>query len=524
MNPLILTMTLAGPALLAGVALLARFYTGDRPRLVLLASRVATLVALLVGLGSVGYSIFAGPVTGHIIGPDPFSLAIRLDALSITMFLLVAFIGAVVVQFSRNYLDGDPRQGRFIGRICLTLCTVLVLVLAGSLFQLVLAWIGTSVALHRLLMYYEDRPRAVAAARKKFICARIGDVFLLLAAVLLYLAFGTGDIAQLLKIAREMSESGEAPMSALAGAVSLVVAALFKSAQFPFHGWLTEVMETPTPVSALLHAGIANAGGFLMVRMADVLTLFPPSMYLLIVVGGATALIATAVMLTQTSIKVALAWSTVAQMGFMLLQCGLGAFSAAALHIVAHSVYKAHAFLSAGSAVDTAAVRPASGHAPRPAGLLAAALVATLIFLACGALWGASPTEKPAIVALGAVLIMGLTHLLTRSLTGKHAEYFAGRMLIAVAMLSMAYFGLQHSAAWLLGDLVPALSPPDRFVWVAMASLMILFGGIVVLQLYATRWLPRYPAVYVHLANGFYANTLLDRLLGIPNGAGSARN
>lgn len=526
MHPIILILTLAGPALLASVALLARTGGGDRRRFVLPASRVATLVALLVAVGSAVYSALAGPATGHIIGPEPFSLAIRLDALSVTMFLLVAFIGAVVVQFSRNYLDGDPRQGWFTGRLCLTLGAVMALVLAGSLFQLVLAWIGTSVALHRLLLYYQDRPSAVLAARKKFICSRIGDAFLVLAAILLYVAFGTGDIAQMLKMAREMSDSGEAPTSAIAAAISLVTAALFKSAQFPAHGWLTEVMETPTPVSALLHAGIVNAGGFLMVRMADVLLIAPPAMYLLIVAGGVTALVATAVMLTQTSVKVSLAWSTIAQMGFMLLQCGLGAFSAAALHIVAHSVYKAHAFLSAGSAVDAAVALPAAApyRAPRPGSLLAAALIATLVFLACGALWGVSPWEKPAIVALGAVLIMGLTHLLARGLAGANGDHFPARMLTSVAVLSMAYFGLQAGATWILKGVVPATVPLDTFGLAATAAIVLLFGGISVAQLYAAHWLPRFPSVYVHLANGLYANTLLNGLMRSPSFAADARN
>ncbi|MBX3178287.1 MAG: oxidoreductase [Candidatus Hydrogenedentes bacterium] len=525
MNPIILIMTLAGPTLLASVALLARF-SGGGPRIVLFASRIATAVALLVALGSAAYTALAGPATGHITGWGPFSLAIRLDALSVTMLLLVAFIGAVVVQFSRNYVDGDPRQGWFTGRLCLTLGTVLILVLAGSLFQLVLAWIGTSVALHRLLLYYQDRPSAVLAARKKFICSRIGDAFLVLAAILLYAAFGTGDIAQMLKMAREMSESGEAPTSAVAAALSLVMAALFKSAQFPVHGWLTEVMETPTPVSALLHAGIVNAGGFLMVRMADVLVICPPAMYLLIVAGGVTALVATAVMLTQTSVKVALAWSTIAQMGFMLLQCGLGAFSAAALHIVAHSVYKAHAFLSAGSAVDAAAALPATApcRGPRPAVLAAAALIATLIFLACGALWGVSPREKPAIVALGAVLIMGLTHLLARGLAGANGDHFPARLLTGVTLLSMAYFGLQAGASWILNGVVPAAVPLDTFGLAATATIVLLFGGISVAQLYAAHWLPRFPSVYVHLANGLYANTLLNGLMRSPSFAADARN
>ncbi len=138
---------------------------------------------------------------------------------------------------------------------------------------------------------------------------------------------------------------------------------MLKTAAFPLHGWLTEVMEAPTPVSALLHAGIINAGGFLLIRTAELVQASPGAMAALVMIGGLTALFGAAVMLTQSAIKTALAWSTVAQMGFMLLQCGLGLWALALLHIVAHSLYKAHAFLSSGGAV-----RAVGGAAPARSG------------------------------------------------------------------------------------------------------------------------------------------------------------
>ena len=134
--------------------------------------------------------------------------------------------------------------------------------------------------------------------------------------------------------------------------LSLVCGAMLKSAQFPFHSWLPDTMETPTPVSALMHAGIINAGGFLIVRLSPLVTLSPLSLHILAVVGAFTAIFASLVMMTQASVKRMLAFSTIAQMGFMMLQCGVGAFSIAVLHIVAHSLYKAHAFLSSGSVVS----------------------------------------------------------------------------------------------------------------------------------------------------------------------------
>jgi NAD(P)H-quinone oxidoreductase subunit 5 len=198
----------------------------------------------------------------RLIGLNGVGLSIRLDAVSVIMFVLVSFIGWVVVRYAATYLDGEARQGAFIGWLCMTLASVLVLVLSGNLVQLVLAWVATSLSLHRLLLFYPDRVAARRAAAKKFVTARLGDAALIVAAVLLTLAYSTTDIAQILSAARTGNGAG----LAIAAAGFLAASALLKSAQFPMHGWLTEVMETPTPVSALLHAGVINAGGFLLVR------------------------------------------------------------------------------------------------------------------------------------------------------------------------------------------------------------------------------------------------------------------
>jgi NAD(P)H-quinone oxidoreductase subunit 5 len=156
-------------------------------------------------------------------------------------------------------------------------------------------------------------------------------------------------------------------------AVLLVLAVALKSAQLPFHGWLIQVMEAPTPVSALLHAGVVNIGGFVLIRLAPLMARAPAAQTLLVMIGTTTAVVAPLVMTTRVSVKVALAWSTCGQMGLMLVECGLGAWSLALLHLVAHSLYKAHAFLSAGSAVDGWRVQ---ALAPRPGPVTRARLVA----------------------------------------------------------------------------------------------------------------------------------------------------
>ena len=187
--------------------------------------------------------------------------------------------------------------------------------------------------------------------------SRLGDLCLIVAGVLIYRTFGSLDYAAVFSGAAALRSLHDTPSAVHAASILFVGAALLKSAQFPLHGWLIEVMETPTPVSALLHAGIINAGGFLVLRFSEVISLSFPSLEVLAIVGGFTAIFGSVVMLTQTSIKVTLAYSTIAQMGFMMLECGLAAFPAAMLHIIAHSLYKAHAFLSRVASSTSRALR-----------------------------------------------------------------------------------------------------------------------------------------------------------------------
>jgi len=499
--------------LIAPLAFLALFALslaepGRRPRRVLAAARLVGPLAVAAAVATAALVAVFGSATSPLAGADGLGLSLRLDPLSAAMFLLVTFVGAVVLRFSENYLDGDDGQGRFFGGLAATLAAVSLLVTAGNLVLLVAAWVATSLALHRLLVFYPDRPRGLIAARKKFLTARLGDILLIGAAALMVWRFGTGDIATIAAAAR--GAEGGAVTTAVAFLV--VGAALLKSAQFPTHGWLTEVMETPTPVSALLHAGIINAGGFLAIRFADVLLLSAPAMHTLALVGGFTALFGAAVMLTQTSVKVSLAWSTVSQMGFMLLQCGLGAFALAVLHILAHALYKAYAFLSSGSAAEAPVPRRASGGR-RPAvvfaGLTAAlALVAAMSWLIGGEMATAGG------ITFGAILVLGLTLLLADGFAGPRAA--AVPVLAAGVAVVAAYFALHALAATTMAAVLPPPPAPDAAALAVMTLAVASFAAVGGLQLLAVARpdLPLVAAARVHLANGLYANALFDRLIG----------
>jgi len=274
--------------------------------------------------------------------------AAAFDTVGLTLALLVAVLGWVIINYSSRYLNGEPGQVRFIRAMLLTLTAVCVLVVSRNLLTIVLAWSVTSLGLHHLLTFYRERKAAQIVAHKKFLVSRLAEVALAVALLLVYQATGT---LWLDDLKAYLATQESLPLSLHVSALLFALAATLKTAQLPLHGCLIQVMEAPTPVSALLHAGVVNMGGFVLIRLAELISLAPLAQALLVVVGSLTAVLAGLVMLTRISIKVRLAWSTCAQMGFMLMEIGLGLYELALLHLVAHSLYKAHAFLSAGETV-----------------------------------------------------------------------------------------------------------------------------------------------------------------------------
>ncbi|MGB5809681.1 MAG: NADH-quinone oxidoreductase subunit L [Polyangiales bacterium] len=518
-----LTLTIVGlaPLALILVGLVPSVAANRRPGGMLAMARWATIASFGVALvAAAGFFLGAEEpsVHGLVLGIGGVGFTVYYDALSAVMALLVSFVGIIVIQYSRSYLDGDPGQGRFIKWLCLTLAAVLTITISGNLLQFTLAWVASSLCLHKLLLFYADRRAARLAARKKFIASRLGDLCLISTMVLIYSIFGSLDFATVFSAANGLEDAATLPASIHVVALFVVIGAMLKSAQFPFHGWLTEVMETPTPVSALLHAGIINAGGFLILRLADVISLSVPALEMLAVVGGFTALFGSVVMLTQTSVKVSLAWSTIAQMGFMMLQCGLGAFSAAALHIVAHSLYKAHAFLSSGSVVELSlASWVARPHGkPHPLRLVVALMGAVALTWGVSLAFGASLTRAPGIFALGAIVVMGVTHLVANAIDERPSPFVILRGVGLAFAVAIAYFALQLGAEQLLAGAVPekqALRGPLDLAIVAVVVL--LFGAVTVLQNTMPYRMaePRWQAIYVHVFNGLYVNTITNRLV-----------
>jgi NAD(P)H-quinone oxidoreductase subunit 5 len=511
---LILLTTLAPITLLLyAVAAFTGGLSGSRK--LFLNGGLVSLIGILISV--IGFGIISEyqVLNSGILGWKGLGFSIRLDALSMTLLTMITLLGFVILRFSSNYMEGDPRKMIFLGRLAVTIASVELLVLSGNLLQIMVFWVVTSVCLHYLLVFYRHRPQAIAAARKKFIVARLGDLSLGAAIVLLYQSFGTGDLGTIFSVL----ENGQVFTGIhLTATLLLVAAALLKSAQFPTHGWLIEVVETPTPVSALLHAGLLNAGPFLMVRLSPLMVESTPAAVLLISVGGLTALFASVVYLTQPSIKVSLGYSSVAHMGFSLLLCGLGVYSAAILHVVGHSFYKAHAFLSSGSVID--AVKSQKILKPKRIGqpglIFLSMVVAFTIFLACGYLLGINLSTDFSLMFIGAVIIMGLSQFLVQVMDARSGIRTLLLSALMASGVATSFIFFEHGARLLLQFEIPVLNAPDAIVQFTALTLLLVFGTVVLIQL-MTPHLKSNQFGYqlgVHLRNGLYANVLFDRIIG----------
>lgn len=457
------------------------------------ASVVVAVLAILLLVGpsdSIPFALLSGAA-------EPLSL--RMDAMAAAMALLVSFLGLTVLRFSKQYLSGDPHQARFHGWMCLTLAAVLFLVLSGNLLLVWFSWVATSLCLHRLLLHFPERNGAVFSARKKFVVSRLGDVCLLAAVVLVHREFGTWELD---RVFRALGEGPSRDLSAVG--YLLVACACLKSAQFPFHSWLPDTMETPTPVSAFMHAGIINAGGFLVIRLGPMFRQDPEPLRWLAVIGSVTAAFAAVVMLAQPTQKRALAYSTVAQMGFMMLECGLGAFGPALVHIVAHSVYKAHAFLHAGSGIGSS---PRTAIPLRNSGLLVGAAVSLALVFGGSRLLPAPLHPSPLLLLpLGLALTYGLARLW--SATGPRTAVVRG-IPVAAGFTGLA-FGLHVLSTRMPGGHIPVPIPAFLAAFVA-----VVFVGLFLFQvlLWRFRVLPFGRRMYVHALNGFYVGTHANRVL-----------
>lgn len=317
----------------------------------------------LTSLVTLALVLYGDPIRLTILGAPSGALTytIFIDRLAGVMMVLISLVSLIIHVYSERYMVGDAGYTRFFALLGGLTSVLLSLVSSGNLLWLFLCWHLVTWLLASLLVCNPASRPAREAGRMTFWVQTLGDAAFFLALLVLYGATGTLDLTEL--FARLQASPATLTLwpgwhtgldVALVATLLFLVSVMTKSAQFPFHLWLIGTIEAPTPVSALMHAGIVNAGGFLVNRLAPLFGMAPTTLHLMFVIGGVTALIGASAMLTQTSVKRRLVYSTMGQMGYMVMECGLGAFALAVFHLCAHGLFKATLFLNSGSVIHKA--------------------------------------------------------------------------------------------------------------------------------------------------------------------------
>ncbi|MBX0322101.1 oxidoreductase [Halomicroarcula sp. F13] len=445
-----------------------------------LAPRVFTRVVWALCVASLGVLVARFAVDGAWTLPGVAAV----DGLTAVMWVVVTFFSGIVHSYSRRYMAGSQTIDRFFGGVFAFTLAVMVLVAADHVALFAGAWVAMGLLMADLIGHVRGWPQAQAAAalaRRYFLAS---GALLTVALVTLSLSTGTTTVSGIVAAADTVPQTAW-----LVAAGALLLAAMIQSALVPFHTWLLSSMTAPTPASALMHAGFVNAGGVLLVRFAPVVTADAQFMLLVLVVGATSALVGKLLKTVQSDVKRQLGCSTVGQMGFMIMQAGLGFFGAALTHLVLHGFYKAYQFLSAGEQVEQTAP---GGAESQSAGVLGAG-VAILSALAGGAVFAAltgKGTHLDSGLLLAGLVVLTTLHA-TRTAVAQTdlpaAVRFGAVPLVflpAIAVYALAY-NLVH--ALLVG--VPVVTAP--------ADLTLVHGAVAAAFL----------AVYVAIERGAYEHS-----------------
>lgn len=334
---------------------------------------VSTVIAVIIAfglLGTPGALTGDAPVMSHLwrwmeIGSFRADFGFAMDRLSGIYTLFITSVGLLIHVFATGYMHGDKGFYRFFAYLNLFMFMMLTLVLADNILLMFVGWEGVGLCSYLLIGYYFNRGEANDAAKKAFVANRIGDWGVILGIMLLFTLTGSISffdkpelgVENALRLVSAMPVEGFAWSAIFAGTLTSVAVLLFigatgKSAQIPLFVWLPDAMAGPTPVSALIHAAtMVTAGVYMIVRCSEIYVHAPVAMFIIAIIGAATAIFAATIGLAQNDIKKVLAYSTVSQIGYMMLACGVGAFTAAIFHVMTHAFFKALLFLGSGSVI-----------------------------------------------------------------------------------------------------------------------------------------------------------------------------
>ncbi|CAN5240304.1 proton-conducting transporter membrane subunit [soil metagenome] len=449
--------------------------------------RAASAAATIVGLGGLAAVALAvvRPTAIARSGGDGIGwLPLRVDGLAELLLILVLGLSAVIQTFAVRYLRGDARQIWFVMTANALTTSTVVLACASTVWVFAFAWVAAGASLVALLATYRHLAEAKDGVRRTAIRFAIGDLFLLVAVAVLTISAG-GDIG----FAR-LGEvwAGLPSTTTVAIAILLVVPALARSSQIPFHGWLPTTLAAPTPVSALMHAGVVNAGAVLILRFSPVIGGSRLAMAVIFAAGTATLIYASVARMVKPDVKGRLVFSTMAQMGFMMLACGLGAYAAAVFHLVAHGLFKAALFLNAGSGVSREARQRAWPIRATPTRLRAATSAVIALAVAVGSILAAHTVLKVELSApsqgLQIFLVFTAALLFATALT---AHFSLATGLLASAGIVALSFGYSAVVAYFDAAVAVSISPATA----APSAWWLLVPGAALLALHAV---PRLPA------------------------------
>ncbi len=307
-----------------------------------------------------------GPISIRFYDPladsFPVPLGLYVDRLSAVMMVLISAIGTIIYAYSIEYMHQEPHERRYFALLGVTISVLLCMVSSANLLMLFVFWQILSYLLY-LLIHNHAHTGTLESAFRTFALLRTGDVAFLAGTALAYALYGTLEFPELFSAAVQSTPMitvlpGVEFSGATGVTLLLLIGAMSKSAQFPFHIWLPRYLYAPTPVTALLHAGIINAGGFLINRLAPLFGSSSTTLHAAFIIGTLTAVLGASMMLAQNDIKNMLGFSTIGQMGYMVMECGLGAFALAVFHLIAHGLFKATVFLYSGNVIGKARHEP----------------------------------------------------------------------------------------------------------------------------------------------------------------------
>ncbi|MCA9845770.1 MAG: NADH-quinone oxidoreductase subunit L, partial [Dehalococcoidia bacterium] len=306
------------------------------------------VLADFLGAGD-GLGPFVREIEWSRIGEFELHQGIFVDPITIVMLGVVTSVSLMVNIFSVSYMKGEPRYFWFFAVLQLFAASMILLVLADNLLLVYISWELVGVSSFLLIGFYWERRSAVEAAKKAFITTRVGDVGLLIGIILLWKGAGTFNIQEIIHFAEE---GGYSATYLFVACFAVFLGAMGKSAQVPFHVWLPDAMEGPTPVSALIHAAtMVVAGVYIIARLSPLMEVADGMLLVITLVGLTTALLTGVIAFVQTDIKKVLAYSTVGQLGFMFIALGAGHPEVAMFHLMTHAFFKALLFLGAGSVI-----------------------------------------------------------------------------------------------------------------------------------------------------------------------------